>query len=431
MYKHLIWMLVWLIGSLTTFAQSNTEKESLAKLFNAIQETPSYKNQIKGDPAYISIYQKLMASTPALTHFEEILKYYNLIAPINDNHLGLYKLADSNTKPIPLFWNPQGVKKQVVLTDTLKLKQLLGRADKSPIEGFYKSGKELMGIVKEQSLVEPNALSSLKLFALVHVPTLRVYGYFNETPSGSYDFIHLNPQNSGISVVRNRKFIDASFPQLELYQGNIPNYRKLTYELPNFEFKWLGSMGNSKNPDIGYLRLSSFLSSTKNIQEAKDFLFKNTETIKKSKYLIVDIRNNGGGGFKTSQHFINLLKAFKGQVLVLQNIYTVSNAEKFILKLKNQKNIQFLGEPTAGTIAYGSNTGKKVYLANNSIYFYPTDMKANPKELPFESKGIPPDIQLDYNDLDWIGQVTVGISFHRRGVPIPADFKFVPVLKNH
>ncbi|HEY8398203.1 MAG TPA: hypothetical protein VIK80_09695 [Flavihumibacter sp.] len=54
-------------------------------------------------------------------------------------------------------------------------------------------------------------------------------------------------------------------------------------------------------------------------------------------------------------------------------------------------------------IAYGSNYGKTIRLAGDEMAFYPTDM-VNRKMLPYEDKGIQPNIQLR-TDEDWITQI--------------------------
>ena len=114
------------------------------------------------------------------------------------------------------------------------------------------------------------------------------------------------------------------------------------------------------------------------------------------------MRNNGGGGYKTSRQFITFLKNFQGKVYIIQNGSTVSNAEQFIITLKEKEHIKTLGETTKGTITYGSNYGKTLTLPSNRFLFYPTDMRGLKKELAFESIGIKPDITLNPFKDDWI-----------------------------
>lgn len=182
------------------------------------------------------------------------------------------------------------------------------------------------------------------------------------------------------------------------------NYQKLlsqTYVPANFSDKKYEYKELEK--EIGYLRLSTFDSNNENIKVATDFFTKVRPTIK-TKYLIVDLRNNGGGGNKTSGQFYTFLKKYSGKIFLLQNSNTVSNAEQFILNIKNTKKITTLGEDTRGTITYGSNYGKTIELPSNRFLFYPTDMNGRAKDLVYENIGIKPDISLDAFGEDWIDQ---------------------------
>jgi C-terminal processing protease CtpA/Prc len=102
--------------------------------------------------------------------------------------------------------------------------------------------------------------------------------------------------------------------------------------------------------------------------------------------------------------FIAFLKKYKGKICLLQNGYTISNAEQFIIDLKDNKNVTTLGETTKGTITYGSNVSKTLTLPSKRFLFYPTDMNGRAKDLAYESIGIKPDVALDAFSEDWITQ---------------------------
>jgi len=57
------------------------------------------------------------------------------------------------------------------------------------------------------------------------------------------------------------------------------------------------------------------------------------------------------------------------------------------------------------TRCYGSNVGAVVDLPSKRFSFYITDMKTRKKDLPFESIGIAPKVELNIFEKDWINQV--------------------------
>ncbi|RZJ80493.1 MAG: hypothetical protein EOO47_07360, partial [Flavobacterium sp.] len=184
---------------------------------------------------------------------------------------------------------------------------------------------------------------------------------------------------------------------LNLYKTKKPIFNNLQKGTTNFQFKNLSK-------DIGYLRLSSFYADDANVATSVTF-WNNVKDSVTTPHLIVDVRNNSGGGFKTSRRFIDFLNKYEGDIYILQNSKTASNAEKFILRLKKAKiKMVTLGETTVGTLAYGSNFGKTVSLPNHKFVFYPTDMKGDKLDIPYESVGIEPDVSLDSFTEDWIMQ---------------------------
>jgi hypothetical protein len=70
------------------------------------------------------------------------------------------------------------------------------------------------------------------------------------------------------------------------------------------------------------------------------------------------------------------------------------------------ENVTTYGERTRGTICYGSNIDTIVDLPSKRFSFYITDMKARRQDLPFESIGIKPKVELNLFEKDWIVQVT-------------------------
>lgn len=157
------------------------------------------------------------------------------------------------------------------------------------------------------------------------------------------------------------------------------------------------------NSSALYIKLGSFSSSGKNLQEATAFCNGIKDKLH-APNLLVDLRNNPGGGDRTSLQFYKLLKAYKGRIFVLINFGTVSNAEQFTLKLKKWKNVRLLGDNTRGMITYGRNYPEDRLSPSGRFRIYFSDMKEHWKQyLPYEGKGISPDVYLR-TDRDWIEQ---------------------------
>lgn len=363
-----------LLGT-TVKAQEEKNVADLDFLYQAIQQTPSYKDQLKGDKNYQQLYEDLRKDLKTNDEFDVYKKLYKLIAPIKDNHFGFYKIADTTLKPNPLKLN--------INVDSLK-----HRLKDNPItnlEGIYKSGNQEVAVFAKNK-------EEIYVF---HLESKTIMGFLFKTPHQSLDYISLQNSNRGFVLLRNLKFTNGNFRQLNLYRTDKPIFNNLAEGKDNFEFKHLTN-------DVDYLRLSSFYSSNTNIAIATKFFVSVKDSIH-APNLIVDVRNNSGGGFRTSQQFINFLGRYKGKVFILQNEKTASNAEKFIVRLKENKNVTTLGETTVGTLTYGSNYGKTLSFPNHKFYFYPTDSSGK-IDFKYENVGIVPQVILDPFTEDWILQ---------------------------
>ena len=127
--------------------------------------------------------------------------------------------------------------------------------------------------------------------------------------------------------------------------------------------------------------------------------------------MILDLRNNEGGAEKEMNKYLKLLKNYtkKGQLILLVNNGTLSQAEIFTLELKQLNNVTVLGQQTKGMLAYGSNYGRKQKLPSGNFEIYPTDMNNGTALLSYEDYGIKPDIILRA-DQDWIEQAVYFIK---------------------
>jgi hypothetical protein len=359
--------------------QEQKNIEDLDFLYKSIQQTFAYKDQLKDDSSYVQLYQSLRKSLNTSNDFEVYQKLAQLISPLKDNHLAFYHATDSNYK----FAYQKPVK------DLKALEKKLTVMPKDSIEGIYYSDYQ-------------NAYKSLlykykpDVYYLQSVQTGYLEAILTKTKFGSFDAIAFVGPPGFYKLIRNVKLSNEVLIGLSLRKTLKKDYRGLGTVDGYFEYKNL-------NDKTGYLRLSSFNSTEENIKKATEF-FNAVKADINQQNLIVDLRSNPGGGFKVSGQFIDYLWKYEGKVYILQNAYTVSNAEQFILNVRARKEVTLLGESTKGTITYGSNNDNRIVLPSKRFVFYPTDMNGLSRHLAFESIGIAPDILLDPFSEDWITQ---------------------------
>lgn len=176
------------------------------------------------------------------------------------------------------------------------------------------------------------------------------------------------------------------------------NHYMAAYPDQKFVFRNLGN-------NTCYIKLGSFNASNDGIKEAKAFY----EQIKDSIHghnLMVDLRNNGGGGDKSSKQFYELFKKHRQPITVLMNFYTVSNAEQFIVKLrKSNPKVILYGDNTRGMITYGRNYAEDKETPSGKFRICFSDLKDHWRSyLSYEGTGVKPDVYLS-NERDWLEQL--------------------------
>ncbi len=374
--KKLLSILLFFALTLQLKAQEQQNIADLDFLYQAIKQLPSYKDQLKNDASYTQLYQQLQKEMNTADDFEVFKKLAQLIYPIKDNHLGFYRSADSTYK----F---KFLKAELPTADLIKK---LEQTPKDSIEGLYYFGTKKY-IIFQKAGPEYHVQS---------VESGIITAILIKNKFGSFDCIQfLNPPSSYM-IRRNVKLINDGLIGLGYRKTKETKYNELGKTTELYEYRDL-------NEKVGYLRLSSFSSSNTNIKKATDF-FDSVKSKINTQNLIVDLRSNTGGGYKTSGQFISYLTRYSGKIYLLQNAYTMSNAEQFIIRLKDQKNVVTLGERSSGMITYGSNYGNTLSLPSKRFSFYPTDMNGSSKELAYESVGVHPGILLDPYLKDWIAQ---------------------------
>ncbi|HLO61098.1 MAG TPA: S41 family peptidase [Bacteroidales bacterium] len=171
----------------------------------------------------------------------------------------------------------------------------------------------------------------------------------------------------------------------------------------------------------GYLSLDWF---DGNVKKCDSAMNKAMHSISGCQYLVVDIRNNIGGTDSSSLLVANYLvktnhcyqvskirdsrdksgyslplywhtdprqgSGFK-KIAVLINRYTISAAETFCLALKDQPEILFIGEPTAGAFSDATDA----ILPNGWHFSYSIGVWTDCQGVLWEGKGIQPDYRIN------------------------------------
>ncbi len=155
--------------------------------------------------------------------------------------------------------------------------------------------------------------------------------------------------------------------------------------------------------EISYLKLGSFNSFYPTLSDAEKFYADIRDSLTK-KHLIVDLRDNFGGGKRNSDIILKILQKYmkKNRVYLISNHNTSSNAEQFILKLKKNDNVVLVGERTSGTLSYEIKNSTHTLPCSETVAQLTS--KTHKKYLPYETQGIEPDRYLDYTH-SWVEQI--------------------------
>ncbi|WP_198171445.1 S41 family peptidase [Mucilaginibacter aquatilis] len=379
------------------------------KLAAIVQQLPSYKDQIKGDQKHLFDAIKQKAKQDILKAKDPYSRFYTLsqlILPLRDNHLYF-----SQNPPVDItipslkdtafmnryrgsVWFKQALSSKLNVDS---LSKALSVAPADSVEGIYHYGDALSMALyrttKRDSLVGVITGSKIKTWQPGQIAM--VLKEYKPNRFKAYT-LHILQKTWGLLL--NEKLMHGMLTESHWKKfKNQPDFVNIQSTEPLFKFKNIDS-------GINYLRLGSFATSNKSLATSADFY----NTIKDSltaPTLIVDLRNNGGGGFKSSGKFLKLLEGYtkRGRIYALINNRTFSNAEQFAIKLSQLKNVTLLGETTNGTLAYGNNTGVTETLPSGEFKLYITDMRDDGNYLPYEGVGVKPAIMLNAKS-DWILQ---------------------------
>lgn len=410
-----ILIVIFLLRSLYSNAQSGTYLEDLKALQSILQKTPSYRVQIKGVKLdeHQKLYDRLASDTVADPNSYRY--YYNLaqlLFPIRDNHLAFYQIPN-----FEIFKTRESIDSFVVTkefrdypTVNINIDSLKNELTKKSVDslegiyyydkyytvGVYKSGNnEYHGVILDSEVnLWQRGQVAIHLYEFVPQMFKAIYGHpltknFIFQPIEKY-------QNQSLANSYFYGSYSEGFYTKKLRSVDLVN---LTRGGSKFELKKL-------NDQVHYLLIKTFQADNKTSQISKNFYDSIKNTLK-IPHLILDLRNNEGGAEKEMAKYFQLLKEYvkSGRLYVLLNNGTMSQAEIFAIKLKELTNVTTLGQTTRGMLTYGSNYGKRERLPSGRFEVYPTDMLSwKLALLEYEDNGLRPDVFLE-SDKDWIEQV--------------------------
>ena len=403
--------LVFLCLAITAKPQSISEYNTdLTNLHNLLMEMPSYKAQIKGENAvsFNKLYEHLLTEKP-VSQFDHFYKLAQLMIPIKDNHLHFSQvppvqfdnaqLADSNF--VKAYRNSDAFKNFPNLQiDLVALEKRLLKKRNDEVEGIYYLGGDAMKMAlyrtaKKDSLVgvilstqNPNWRAGQIALVLKEFQPNRFRAYTARLDLKIFGLLR-------VEKFMHRMLTETGWRK----RTNLTDHSQISSNELTFQFKTI-------NSNIKYLRLGSFSSNDKQLEISQKFYDGMKDSVT-APNLIVDLRNNGGGGYKSSDKFINLLRKYAsdgGHIYAIINNRTYSNAEMFIVRLKASDNVMVYGEPSNGTLSYGNNNGTIKVLPGSRFRLYITDMRDMANFVRFEDIGFAPDVLLDPAK-DWVQQV--------------------------
>ncbi len=363
-----------------TIAQScNCSKDFLA-LDQLLRKTPAFKDNKQ---AYLKVFDQMnLALAETVTDYDCMVLLNQLSLGVNDNHIKIYGVAGEDS--------PQPIKSSM---NTDSLSNVLKNRPLESIEGIYslkdnfsigliEQNKKYIGIVLNSNL--PNWQAGDMYCTLI--------------PYGDDLYLNIVGQLESKRLVSySERIKNGHFLKIRLQKKpDAPRHHSVAYKDSLYIRKEIDAKTT-------YIKVGSFNSFYPTLSDAEAFYATLKNTLNKKK-LIVDLRDNGGGGQRNSNILLEILTQYaeKNNIYVLTNHNTASNAEQFTVKLKRLPNTQILGDKTQGTLSYEL----KKNISNNlpcGKFIAIMTSKKHKEYLEFESKGVSPDILLEYNK-DWIDQ---------------------------
>ncbi|WP_290574805.1 S41 family peptidase [Leeuwenhoekiella sp.] len=378
-------------------------KQDLNFLVKKIKKSPAYKNDYRGDKKAFDQKLRPIASkvTSKMPLFDCYLLLVETVQLINDRHSIVYGNAKFDAEMLKDEDKLAAFKETALFKmypdfsgDLETLQNNLSNKGIEEIEGIYRAGRSLeIGVVKHSSsddykmIVLRSELPLWKEGEQLGILKMKEQGRALAV-MGNYSTKIPVPITTGF---KNGEFISLS---LKKDTTQISNWRA-AFADSTYHFEQI-------KPEVSYIKVGDFSGFYPVLGEAEKFY----EELKKrtiADNLIVDLRDNGGGGNRNSDILFELLENLDNdiQLFVLINQNTGSNAEQFAVRLKKAKAAAILGDRTKGVIAYELK-GDISILPSNFFKVY-LSSKRHREYLPYEGVGVAPDVYLDYS-ADWLQQ---------------------------
>ncbi len=405
--KRTILLLVF-VSSLITNLYSQDEdcscKTDLTFLDSKIRKTPAYKTNKK---TYETSYSNIVKEVTSINSIFDCHSLLNeLLISLNDNHSRVYSIdpgvtdeVNSNSEKLSEFKKSElynAYPKPNIDLDSLQ--SVLNTKTKKDIEGIYTREKYMtIGIYKNKDNYKAIILDSESdIWQIGEI-------MYTLIPFGDDYLWNIGGGITSKRLIAYTERIENGFFYFMGFQKDIAQKNYAT-KTPSEDIYKREELSNG----ITYLKIGSFNSWNPTLTNAEKF-YKSLEGSLNKRNLIIDLRNNGGGGDRNSNILYKLVKDYakKNKVYVLINHRTVSNAEQFARKLSMLENCQLFGKRTNGTLAYEIKDSNYTLPCKNFIAVLTS--KKHSKYLEFESKGIKPNIELDV-ETNWIEQLKTYIE---------------------
>ena len=405
--KKTILLLVF-VSSLITNLYSQDEdcscKTDLTFLDSKIRKTPAYKINKK---TYETSYSKIVKEVTSINSIFDCHSLLNeLLISLNDNHSRIYSIdpgitdeVNSNSEKLSEFKKSElynAYPKPNIDLDSLQ--SVLNTKTKKNIEGIYtRENYMTIGVYKNKDSYKAIILDSESDFWQIGEIL------YTLIPFGDDYLLNIGGGITSKRLIAYTERIENGFFYFMGFQKDIAQKNYAT-KTPSEDIYKREELSNG----ITYLKIGSFNSWNPTLTNAEKF-YKSLEGSLNKRNLIIDLRNNGGGGDRNSNILYKLVRDYakKNKVYVLINHRTVSNAEQFASKLSMLENCQLFGKRTNGTLAYEIKDSNYTLPCNNFIAVLTS--KKHSKYLEFESKGIKPKFELDV-ETNWIEQLKTYIN---------------------
>ena len=371
----LVFLFVFALGH----GQNCDCQKDFAELDRLLRKTPAYKDH---KSFYDTSSERLRDALPTVDSDLECMVLLNrLTLGVKDLHIRVQtqEQAQIATEKLSL--------------DLDSLKTVLKKRPLSDVEGIYRlPGYFDIGLFKSDRTYKGVVLAS----ELENWEAGEVLCTMIGIDDNNYLSVFARPKTK-VQIAYLERIKDGSFLQFGLKKDpSIKLYHRVAYRDSLYVRKQL-------NAKTTYIKVGSFRSFYPTLAEAEAFYATLKNTLS-SENLVVDLRNNGGGGSRNSDILHDILWEYNqtGKRFILINNATGSNAEQFAVRLKKFRNALFLGDHSLGMIAYEKKR-KVINLLPCGAFNAVMTSKRHKEYLPYEVKGVPPERFLDYTK-DWIEQ---------------------------